>query len=120
MAVAPAMAPATSLDDHARLSALIIKGRNGTLFDLSPVFQPDVGQYGAMVGANSKDVMLCFDTLMGTPAHDLASLDVFVPICLRHALPRCSTMSRATDVEVLGHLCHGVCCTDALLHMRVP
>ena len=68
VAVTPAAAPAKSLDDNARLSALIIKGRNGTVFDLSPIFQPDVSQYGAMIGANCQNVTLCFDTLVGASA----------------------------------------------------
>ena len=65
MAVTPLAAPAKSLDDNARLSELIIKGRNGSVFDLSPNFQPDVSQYGAMVRADSKDATLCFHTLEG-------------------------------------------------------
>ena len=71
VAVTPAAAPAKSLDDNARLSALIIKGRNGTVFDLSPIFQPDVSQYGAMVGAMCNNVTLCFDTLVGASAMTL-------------------------------------------------
>lgn len=63
VAVTPLAAPAKSLDDNARLSELIIKGHNGSVFDLSPNFQPDVSQYGAMVGADSKDATLCFHTL---------------------------------------------------------
>lgn len=86
-AVAPAAAPAKSLDDHARLSALIIKGRNGTVFDLSPIFQPDVSQYGAMVGANCKNVTLCFDTLVGasTVPVSLHLQLCFVYICCEDA-----------------------------------
>ena len=65
VAVTPAASPAKSLDDNARLSGLIVKGHNGTVFDLSPNFHPDVSQYGAMVGADCQDATLCFDTLEG-------------------------------------------------------
>ena len=64
-AMIPAAAPAESPDDDARLSTLVLTGSNSTVFDLSPSFQADVTQYGAMVGATCKEVTLCFDTLEG-------------------------------------------------------
>ena len=64
-ALAPAVSPIESPDDDARLSTLVVAGRNGTIFDLSPSFQPNVAQYGAMVGADCKDATLCFETLEG-------------------------------------------------------
>jgi len=69
----PAAAPAESPDDAARLSAMVVTGRNGTVFNLSPSFQADVSQYGAMVGADCKDATLCFETLEGKPMLALAT-----------------------------------------------
>lgn len=83
------MAPAQTLDDRARLSALSIQGGNGTVFDLSPIFQPDVSQYGAMVGADCKDVTLCFDTIVGRSAMPLLHPEVFVSSALMHFLTCC-------------------------------
>lgn len=65
VALIPAAAPAESPDDDARLSVLFVTGGNGTVYDLSPSFQADVSQYGAMVGADCKDVTLCFEMLEG-------------------------------------------------------
>ncbi|KAL0046818.1 hypothetical protein WJX82_010658 [Trebouxia sp. C0006] len=62
-ALVPAVSPIESPDDDARLSTLVVAGQNGTVFDLSPSFQADVAQYGAMVGADCKDATLCFETL---------------------------------------------------------
>ncbi len=64
-ALVPAVGPIESLDDDARLSTLVVAGQNGTIFDLSPSFQADVAQYGAMVGADCTDATLCFETLEG-------------------------------------------------------
>ena len=64
-ALVPAVAPIESPDDDARLSILVVAGQNGTVFDLSPSFQADVVQYGAMVGADCNDATLCFETLEG-------------------------------------------------------
>ncbi len=64
-ALVPAVSPIESPDDDARLSTLVVAGQNGTVFDLSPSFQADVAQYGAMVGADCKDATLCFETLEG-------------------------------------------------------
>ena len=64
-ALVPAVAPIESPDDDARLSTLVVAGQNGTVFDLSPSFQANVAQYGAMVGADCKDATLCFETLEG-------------------------------------------------------
>ena len=115
------MAPAQSLDDHARLSALIIKGRNGTVFDLSPVFQPDVSQYGAMVGANCKDVTLCFDTLIGTSAMTVHYwIDLFFPcpgavcmllipaICAKSGIPLIMWITGICRLLHLSPSVHGI------------
>lgn len=57
---------ATFVPNHtSRLSALIVKGLNGTVYDLSTNFQADVSQYGVMVTEQSTNATLCVEAAHG-------------------------------------------------------
>ena len=57
---------ATFIPNHnSRLSALIVKGLNGTVYDLSTDFQADVSQYGVMVTEQSTNATLCIEAAHG-------------------------------------------------------
>lgn len=79
-----------------RLSALIIKGPNSTVYDLSTSFQADVSQYGMMVTQQAANATLCLQTAHGEShnAHDedrtkIHSCHVMPRRCFRGIVSAC-------------------------------
>eukprot|EP00884_Botryococcus_braunii_P021518 jgi/Botrbrau1/804/Bobra.0352s0001.1 len=51
--------------DDARLSAILIKGANGSSFDISSSFNPDVAEYGTAVPPDTSSATLCLRPMQG-------------------------------------------------------
>jgi hypothetical protein len=64
-AMAPMLPPAPPSPDDGRLAAIVVKGPNQTVFDLSSQFQPDVAEYGVMVPQSFETATLCVMPLQG-------------------------------------------------------
>ena len=63
--MSPILATGPASPDDGRLAAIIVKGPNQTVFDLSSRFQPDVAEYGVMVPQTFEMASLCVKALQG-------------------------------------------------------
>ncbi|KAK9803015.1 hypothetical protein WJX72_000035 [[Myrmecia] bisecta] len=71
---ATALGPAPPAAEDARLGAIIVRGHNGTMFDLSSQFQPDIAEYGMMVPETFNNATLCL-----RPIQDASLVEVYGP-----------------------------------------
>ncbi|CAL8464733.1 g4268 [Coccomyxa elongata] len=70
--------PEWPVGQDARLRAIVVRGVNGTVFDLSSAFRPDVANYGVAVPPSFGNGSLCL-----LPIQDAASVDVYGPDGMR-------------------------------------
>lgn len=57
--------PERAVGPDARLQAIVVRGVNGTVFDLSSAFRPDVANYGVAVPPSFGNGSLCLLPIQG-------------------------------------------------------
>ena len=79
---APVPAPTFQPFPNATLAALLVKGINGTTYDLSTDFSSVVSQYGVMVSEEAFNATLCIQTANG----ELNYCDLALLQCMHDSL----------------------------------
>lgn len=62
--------PEYGVGQDARLRAIVVRSANGTVFDLSSTFRPNVAEYGVAVPPSFGNGSLCLLPIQGEPCLD--------------------------------------------------